>query len=52
MQSLIVALALTASNALVAKTLPAARPRQARSQVKMELIMSARGVPVRGVASI
>ena len=39
MQSLIVALALTASNALVAKTLPAARPRQARSQVKMELIM-------------
>ena len=39
MQSLIVALALTASNALVAKTLPAERPRQARSQVKMELIM-------------
>ena len=39
MQSLIVALALTASNALVAKTLPAARPRQARSAVKMELIM-------------
>ena len=39
MQSLIVALALTASNALVAKTLPAARPRQARSSVKMELIM-------------
>ena len=39
MQSLIVALALTASNALVAKTLPAARPRAARSSVKMELIM-------------
>ena len=39
MQSLIVALALTASNALVAKTLPAARPRAARSAVKMELIM-------------
>ncbi len=39
MQSLIVALALTASNALVAKTLPAARPRAARASVKMELIM-------------
>ena len=41
MQSLIVALALTASNALVApRTLPAARPaRASRSAVKMELIM-------------
>ena len=39
MQSLVVALALSTANALVAKTLPAARPRQARSQVKMELIM-------------
>ena len=39
MQSLIVALALTCSNALVAKTLPAARPRASRSSVKMELIM-------------
>jgi len=39
MQSLVVALALSTANALVAKTLPAARPRQARSSVKMELIM-------------
>ena len=39
MQSLVVALALTASNALVAKTLPAMRPRAARASVKMELIM-------------
>ena len=39
MQSLVVALALSTANALVARTLPAARPRQARSQVKMELIM-------------
>mmetsp|Transcript_1014 Transcript_1014/g.2339 ORF Transcript_1014/g.2339 Transcript_1014/m.2339 type:complete len:276 (+) Transcript_1014:85-912(+) len=39
MQSLVVALALSTANALVAKTLPAARPRAARSSVKMELIM-------------
>ena len=39
MQSLVVALALSTAHALVAKTLPAARPRQARSSVKMELIM-------------
>ena len=38
MQSLIVALALTASNALVAKTLPWPRPRRP-VEVKMELIM-------------
>ena len=39
MQSLVVALALSTANALVAKTLPAARPRATRSSVKMELIM-------------
>lgn len=39
MQSVIVALALTGANALVAKTLPMARPRATRSAVKMELIM-------------
>ena len=39
MQSLVVALALSTANALVAKTLPAARPRAARASVKMELIM-------------
>ena len=39
MQSLVVALALSTANALVARTLPAARPRAQRSSVKMELIM-------------
>ena len=39
MQSLVVALALSTANALVARTLPAARPRQTSSSVKMELIM-------------
>ena len=39
MQSLVVALALSTANALVARTLPAARPRQTSSSAKMELIM-------------